>query len=161
MLLLFCFRLRNMPKGACASAPYAANARNLSQTRRAGSYYLRADMRRIGSARRRIEGRRRSLRFAETRRSEVFGRRERRIGACESKRLTNAFWFAYNVNEKHIRQEYPAGNGQREGSAAESPLRGMREKCGRTAPRRKCRGGRRRYTHTRGGLLSAIKVGPR
>lgn len=114
-----------------------------------------------GSDRRRIEERRRSLRFAATQRSEVFGRRERRIGACESKRLTNAFGFAYNVNEKHIRQEYPAGNGQREGSAAESPLRGMREKCGRTAPRRKCRGGRRRYTHTRGGLLSAIKVGPR
>ena len=159
MLLLFCFRLRNMPKGACASAPYAANARNLSQTRRAGSYYLRAIC--GGSARRRIGERRRSLRFAAPPRSEVFGRRERRIGACESKRLTNAFGFAYNVNEKHIRQEYPAGNGQREGSAAESPLRGMREKCGRTAPRRKCRGGRRRYTHTRGGLLSAIKVGPR
>lgn len=157
MLLLFCFRLRNMPKGACASAPYAANARNLSQTRRAGSYYLRADMRRVGSAAYRGTTSESALRGDP----EVFGRRERRIGACESKRLTNAFGFAYNVNEKHIRQEYPAGNGQREGSAAESPLRGMREKCGRTAPRRKCRGGRRRYTHTRGGLLSAIKVGPR
>lgn len=159
MLLLFCFRLRNMPKGACASAPYATNARILSQTRRRDRIICVQIC--GGSAWRRIEERRRSLRFAETQRSEVFGRRERRIGACESKRLTNAFGFAYNVNEKHIRQEYPAGNGQREGSAAESPLRGMREKCGRTAPRRKCRGGRRRYTHTRGGLLSAIKVGPR
>lgn len=159
MLLLFCFRLRNMPEGACASAPYATNARILSQTRRAGSYYLRSDMRRIGSAAYRGTTSESALRGDP----EVGGLRtaERRIGASESKRLTNAFGFAYNVNEKHIRQEYPAGNGQREGSAAESPLRGMREKCGRTAPRRKCRGGRRRYTHTRGGLLSAIKVGPR
>lgn len=159
MLLLFCFVY-----GICLKARV-----RLRHTRQMRETFRKQDGRdriicvRIcgGSARRRIGERRRSLRFAAPPRSEVFGRRERRIGACESKRLTNAFGFAYNVNEKHIRQEYPAGNGQREGSAAESPLRGMREKCGRTAPRRKCRGGRRRYTHTRGGLLSAIKVGPR